>query len=282
MDTNENNVTRRSLVKGVIGVGFALAVSPIEATVLQTGTDGIDVGLRVFPASNGHEMSAYVAFPVGVKRAPVIVVIQEIFGLHEHIQDVVRRFARLGFFAVAPNLYQRQGDATKAPMNRLMSDIVAKVPDAQVFADLDTLMEWVGKQPQANHKRAAITGYCWGGRIVWLACARSKSFRAGAAWYGRLDGARTEMTPLQPVDIATKLKAPVLGLYGGQDLGIPQTQIDSMKALLPPTGVSGEFIIYPEAGHGFHADYRPSYRAADAKDGVTKMLAHFAKNGVKP
>ena len=275
------SVSRRTLVSGLIGAGFALAVSPVEASYVQTSPDGLDAGMKTFKCADNVEMNVYVAHPKGAKKAPVIVIIQEIFGLHEHIQDVCRRFAKLGFYAVAPNLYQRQGDATKDPMSSIMADIVSKVPDAQVMSDVDSLMDWVGKQKQADAKKAGITGFCWGGRVVWLACAHGTRFKAGAAWYGRLDGNRTALTPTQPLDIATKLKAPVLGLYGAKDGGIPLTQIDAMKAVLPKTGISGEFVVYPEAGHGFHADYRPSYRADDAADGVKRLVAHFAKNGVK-
>jgi len=217
----------------------------------------------------------------------VVLVVHEIFGVHEYIADTCRRFARAGYLAIAPDLYARQGDASAYPqMATLMSEVVSKVPDAQVLADLDGAVAWAGANG-GNLKKVAITGFCWGGRITWLYAEQSKNVKAAVAWYGRLVGTASDLTPKQPLDLAAGLKAPVLGLYGGQDGGIPLTTINQMKDALAeaaahgnPAAKASEFVVYQDAPHAFHADYRPSYRKEAAADGFARALAWFKAHGV--
>ena len=214
-------------------------------------------------------------------KYPVVLVVQEIFGVHEHIKDVCRRFAKEGYLAVAPELYARQGDASKyTDWKQLYAEIVTKVPDAQVMSDLDATVAWAGKSGAGDTSRVGVTGFCWGGRIVWLYAAHSSTLKAGVAWYGRLSGEATPLQPKYPLDLAAQLKAPVLGLYGGQDQGIPLTDVEKMRAALAAARNPSEIIVYPDAGHGFNADYRPSYDAEDAKDGWRRCLGWFRKHGV--
>jgi carboxymethylenebutenolidase len=206
-------------------------------------------------------------------------VISEIFGVHEHIADVARRFAKQGYLALAPDLFVRHGDATKpASIADLIKDIISKTPDAEVMADLDACVAWAG-QNGGNVDKLAITGFCWGGRITWLYAAHNPGVKAGVAWYGRLTGATNPISPRHPVDIAPTLKVPVLGLYGARDSGIPLESVEKMKAALAQGAGESAFVVYPDAGHGFHADYRPSYVEADAKDGFARTLAWFKAHG---
>jgi carboxymethylenebutenolidase len=230
----------------------------------------------------GFEVPAYAAAPAGRTGLPVVLVIQEIFGVHAYIADTCRRFARQGYLAIAPELYARQGDPkgyTEVP--KLMAEVVSKVPDAQVMADLDGALAWA-RANGGNTDKAGITGFCWGGRIVWLYAATGK-VKAGVAWYGRLVGQASELTPKHPIDVAAGLQAPVLGLYGGKDQGIPLDTVDKMKAALAtgtPAAKASQFVVYPDAGHAFHADYRPSYVQAAAEDGWQRALAWFKAHGV--
>ncbi|GAA5234698.1 dienelactone hydrolase family protein [Verticiella sediminum] len=252
------------------------AGSPADTTVhtseqgLQGGDIGIPVGDAVLPA--------YYALPEGRRGLPVVLVVQEIFGVHEHIKDVCRRLAHAGYFAIAPELYFRQGDAsTYDDIPTLFGEIVNKVPDAQVMGDLDAALAWAGTLG-ADTSRAALTGFCWGGRVTWLYCAHSEQVRCGVAWYGRLEGDRNELRPRQPLDLAGALKAPVLALYGGRDDGIPLDQVERMKRALAQGSAAARassFVVYPDAPHAFYADYRPSYRADAAADGWQRMLAYF-------
>jgi carboxymethylenebutenolidase len=210
----------------------------------------------------------------------VILVVQEIFGVHEHIRDVCRRLAKRGYLAVAPELYARQGDVSRlADIGQIMP-IVAKVPDAQVMGDLDAAAAWARSTGHADPARLGVTGFCWGGRIVWLYAAHNPALKAGVAWYGRLVGQTDPLHPHNPADLAAQVKAPVLGLYGGQDGGIPQDSVAAMRAALKAAGRHAEIVVYPDAGHGFHADYRPSYNARDAADGDRRMYAWFKAHGV--
>jgi len=216
-------------------------------------------------------------------NAPVVLVVSEIFGVHEHIADVARRFAKAGYFAIAPELFVRQGDAgSYGEIAKLIAEVVNKVPDAQVMADLDACVAWA-KGQGADTGRTAVTGFCWGGRITWLYSAHNPAVKAGVAWYGRLVGAPSALTPAHPVDLAGKLNGPVLGLYGGQDTGIPLDTVEKMKAALAagsPAAKKSEFVVYPDAPHAFHADYRPSYRKDAADDGWKRCLAWFKAQGV--
>lgn len=272
-------ITRRGFVKTSLTTGFALATLPVSAATITTDDKGLSAGETKIPTQDG-EIPAYFAMPAKGRSHATILVVQEIFGVHEHIKDVCRRFAKLGHLAVAPELYARQGDASKYDAARipdLMKDIVAKVPDAQVMADLDATVAWAAQYNGGSNK-LAITGFCWGGRIVWLYAAHNPKVKAGVAWYGRLVGTPSDLTPTNPVDIAPTLKVPVLGLYGGQDTGIPLDTIEQMKKALGPRTRS-RFHIYPDAPHAFHADYRPSYREAAAKDGWKRANAWLKAHG---
>lgn len=271
---------RRTFLKTALGTGFAAAVLPVCAqTMIKTGADGLTTG-EVIIEVNGQKVPVYRAQPAGKTDLPVILVVSEIFGVHEHIADVARRFAHQGYLALAPELFVRQGDPrAHSAVAELIKEVVSKVPDQQVMNDLDACVAWAAKNG-GNTDKLGITGFCWGGRITWLYSAHNPKVKAGVAWYGRLVGDKTELTPRQPVDIAPQLKTPVLGLYGGKDGGIPLESVEQMKAALAKGASKSEFHIYPEAGHAFHADYRPSYAEAAAKDGWARCLAWFKKHGV--
>ena len=228
-------------------------------------------------------MPAYRAAPAGRTGAPLVLVVSEIFGVHEYIADVARRFARAGYFAVAPELFVRQGDAgSYGEIAKLLAEVIAKVPDAQVMGDLDATLAWARTQG-ADAARTGVTGFCWGGRITWMYAAHQPAVKAGVAWYGRLAGTPNALAPTNPLDVAGALKAPVLGLYGGQDTGIPLDTVEKMKAALAAGSAAArqsEFVVYPDAPHAFHADYRPSYRAAPAEDGWARALAWFKARGL--
>jgi carboxymethylenebutenolidase len=276
----EDGVDRRGFIKAAIGTGFAAAVLPVEAqTLVQTDTAGLATQDHLI-VINGQEVPVYRAQPEGKTNPPVILVISEIFGVHEHIKDVARRFAKQGYMALAPDLFVRAGDAGKVPnIADLMKDIVGKTPDAQVMSDLDTVVTWA-KQRGGDTERLGITGFCWGGRITWLYAAHNPKVKAGVAWYGRLVGEPSANSPMNPVDFAANLKAPVLGLYGARDTGIPLESVERMRAALDKGNSGSAFQVYPNSGHAFHADYRPSYNEADAKDGWRRALEWFRTHGV--
>ncbi|MCC5657215.1 dienelactone hydrolase family protein [Nostoc sp. XA010] len=273
-------ITRRKFIAtATVATGFALAVQPISAQVISTDAKGLIAGAVKIPVKDG-EIPAYRAVPATGKNFPIVLVIQEIFGVHEHIQDVTRRFAQLGYLAIAPELFIRQGDVTKLSNIDEIRPIVAKVPDAQVLSDLDATVNWAVKSAKGNADKLGITGFCWGGRITWLYAAHNPKVKAGVAWYGRLVGDATELQPKYPVDIASKLTVPILGLYGGKDTGIPVDTVEQMRDRLKSSSSKSEIIVYPDAPHAFFADYRPSYREKDAKDGWKRLLAWFKENGV--
>ena len=276
-------LSRRQFVGRSVGTGFAAAVLPVAAqTVVKTDSQGLLTG-EVTVDVGGYKMPAYRAAPAGKKNAPVMLVISEIFGVHEYIADVARRFAQAGYFAIAPELFVRQGDASSyGEMAKLIAEVISKVPDAQVMADLDATVAWA-KAEGADTAKLGISGFCWGGRITWLYTAHNPSVKAGVAWYGRLIGAPSALQPVHPVDVAAKLAGPVLGLYGGQDPGIPLETVNQMKTALAAGGAAAkksEFVVYPDAPHAFHADYRPSYRKEAADDGWKRTVAWFKANGV--
>jgi len=267
-----------------LGAGFALAVRPVSATTLTTDDSGLDAGPVEIPVPPGN-LPGYRALPKNPKgKPPVILVVQEIFGLHEHIRDVCRRLAKQGYYAIATELFYRQGDVSKLSDIKAIQAIVAKVPDSQVYADLDATLAFVAKEGRADTGRVGITGFCWGGRTTWLYAAHNPAVKAGVAWYGRVDGDRNELRPKFPIDVVDELKADVLGLYGGKDQGIPVEQVDKMKAALAasknPRAKASRFHVYAEAGHAFNSDYRPSYHEASAKDGWKRMLAWFKQHGL--
>jgi len=278
--SNRTSVTRREFVAGSLAAGFALAVQPVAAqTMITTDTTGLTAGEVKITTANG-DIPAYRAMPAGGKALATILVVQEIFGVHEHIKDVCRRFAKAGYLAIAPEMYYRQGDVSKLKDNKeIFAVVVSKVPDAQVMSDLDAAVAWAAKNG-GDGKRLGITGFCWGGRITWLYTAHNKNVKAGVAWYGRLVGDATEMTPKHPLDVVDQINAPVLGLYGGADAGIPNDTVDRMNAALKEKGKPSMIHLYPDTPHAFHADYRPSYRKAQADDGWKRATEWFKKNGV--
>ncbi|MCK6407957.1 dienelactone hydrolase family protein [Thauera sp.] len=263
---------RRGFVATLAAAGFALAVQPVHAsTVLSTPATGLATGDASITVEGGS-LPLYFAHPAGDGKFPVILVVQEIFGVHEHIRDVCRRLAHQGYLAIAPELFFRQGDPrTLQNIPDILQNIVAKVPDAQVMADLDACAAWSASQG-GNPAQLAVTGFCWGGRITWLYAAHNPALKAGVAWYGRLTGTASALTPRHPLDVAAALHAPVLGLYGGQDQGIPLADVERMGAALAAAGSASTIHVYPEAPHAFHADYRPSYRKTEAEDGWQRTL----------
>jgi len=284
--TTDAGASRRTALRVALGaglgVGYAAAALPVAAqTAVQTPADGLVAG-KVEIDVGGFKLPAFRAAPEGRTGLPVVLVIQEIFGVHEYIADVCRRFARAGYLAIAPELFVRQGDPSQiTEVSKFMSEIVSKVPDAQVMGDLDATVKWAGAHG-GDLARVGITGFCWGGRITWLYAAHGP-VKAGVAWYGRLVGQASDLTPKHPVDIAAILKAPVLGLYGEKDSGIPLDTVDKMKAALKTGSAAAkasEFVVYPDAPHAFHADYRPSYRKEAAEDGWKRTLAWFKTHGV--
>lgn len=272
-------VNRRGFVVTTLAAGFALSVLPVSAATITTDTTGLDAGEVKIPVADGT-IPAYQARPQGAGPFPTVLVVQEIFGVHEHIKDVCRRFAKLGYLAVAPEMYARQGDVSKLEMRQIIGEVVSKVPDKQVMSDLDAAVAWAKATGRGDTARLGITGFCWGGRIVWLYAAHNPNLKAGVAWYGRLVGDKTELQPTYPVDVAAKLNAPVLGLYGAADTGIPVASIDQMKGALAAAGKPSEFVVYPDTPHAFHADYRPSYRQQPAEDGWKRLQGWFKANGV--
>ena len=279
----ESGARRRTVLHAAVGLGYAAAAAPLMAqTAIATSAEGLDAG-RVHYERDGFQVPAYRAKPSGKTGLPVVLVVQEIFGVHEYIADVCRRLAREGYLAIAPELYARQGDASKfSDISKLMAELVSKVPDAQVMGDLDSALAWAA-QNGGDTSRAGITGFCWGGRITWLYAAHGP-VKAGVAWYGRLEGASTALMPKHPLELTPILRAPVLGLYGEADTGIPQDSIERMRAALAKgsdAAKASRIVTYPDAPHAFHADYRPSYREAAAKDGWKKALAWLADHGVR-
>lgn len=274
--------TRRTALQVALGLGYAAAAAPIMAqTAVATSAEGLTAGEVGFMV-NGFRVPAYRAAPAGKTGLPVVVVIHEIFGVHEYIADICRRFAKAGYLAIAPQLFARQGDPGQyTEVGKLMAEIVAKVPDAQVMADLDATVQWAVANG-GDASRVGVTGFCWGGRLTWLYAAHGP-VQAGVAWYGRLVGQSGDLTPKHPVDIPLILKAPVLGLYGEKDAGIPLDTVDKMKMALDsgsPQAKASEFVVYPDAPHAFHADYRASYRKDAAEDGWKRALAWFKTHGV--
>jgi len=279
-------VSRRDALRAGLGAGlgmsYAVAAGPVMAqAAIQTSAEGLTAG-RVDIDVNGFAMPAYRAAPTGQTGLPVVLVVQEIFGVHAYIADVCRRFAHAGYLAVAPELYARQGDPNRYfDISLLLSQLVAKVPDAQVMQDLDATLAWAGAN-DGDADKAAVTGFCWGGRITWLYAAHG-SVKAAVAWYGRLEGKPSALAPRNPVDIAATLNAPVLGLYGERDTGIRLDTVERMKAALAQGNAAArasEFVVYPNAPHGFHADYRDSFRKDAAEDGWARTLDWFKRHGV--
>ena len=275
---------RRLALQTALGIGYSAAAMPLIAqTAIKTPTDGLVTG-EVMVDVQGFKMPAFRAAPKGKTNLPVVFVISEIFGVHEYIADVACRFAREGYLAIAPELFVRQGDPSSyGEMARLQAEVISKVPDAQVMNDLDACLVWADAHG-GNSKRLVMTGFCWGGRISWLYAMHQPKLKAAVAWYGRLEGQKTPATPAHPIDLVANLKAPVLGLYGGADTGISLASVEGMKSALSQLAGQGNvaakdsnFVIYPDAPHAFHADYRPTYQEDAAKDGWKRALAWFKK-----
>ncbi|CAN1211518.1 Putative carboxymethylenebutenolidase [Tumidithrix helvetica PCC 7403] len=273
-------LTRRQfIVTSSLAAGFAIAAHPLSAATVTTDSVDLIAG-EVKILVKGGEIPAYRAMPKSGNKFPVVLVVQEIFGVHAHLQDICRRLAKLGYLAIAPELYARQGDVSKLSNIDEIRKVVAKVPDAQVMSDLDATVDWAAKSTKGDVQRLGITGFCWGGRIVWLYSAHNPQVKAGVAWYGRLVGEPTPLMPKYPVDIVAQLKAPVLGLYGGKDTGIPSETVTQMREILKAKHQNSQIILYPDAPHGFFADYRASYRPAAAKDGWQQLQKWFKQYGV--
>ena len=276
------DLNRRDFVRTAVGTGFAAAVLPVSAQTIKTDSSGLTVG-EVTVMVGDFKMPAYRAMPAGGTNLPVVLVVSEIFGVHEHIADVARRFAKLGYLAIAPELFVRQGDAQSyGEISKLLSEVVDKVPDAQVMGDLDACVAWA-KANGGDTARLGITGFCWGGRNAWLYAAHNPAVKAAVAWYGQLIGTPTALKPTNPIDLVTRLNGPVLGLYGGDDQGIPVAAVERMKTALATGNAAAkasQFVVYPGAPHAFHADYRATYRKDAADDGWKRCVAWFKANGV--
>ncbi len=273
------DLSRRGFVKTAVGSGFAAAVLPVTAQTIKTDSEGLTVGEVTIPVGD-FKMPAYSARPAGKTGLPVILVVSEIFGVHEHIADIARRFAKLGYLAIAPELFVRQGDAQSyGEIAKLVSEVIAKTPDAQVMGDLDASVAWA-RANGGDVSRLGITGFCWGGRTTWMYSAHNPAVKAAVAWYGPV--ARSYFPgDRSALDVAASIKAPVLGLYGAADEGIPRDTLDRMMAALKAAGNSkSELVVYPDTPHAFHADYRPSYRKGPAEDGWKRAVAWFKANGV--
>jgi len=273
-----------SVTASALGLGFVAASEPVMAQAIKTDFSGIKAGEQDIPVGS-FNMPAYISRPEKASGSlPVVIVVSEIFGVHEYIADTTRRFAKLGYLAIAPEFFTRAGDPNSfGTVAEIQSNIVAKTPDTQVLSDLKAAIAWAGKNG-GDLKKVGVTGFCWGGRITWLS-ATMPEVKAGVAWYGRLVGDKTANNPRQPVEIAADLRAPVLGLYGSADTGIPLDTVEQMKAALSkassnPAAKGSKFEIYPEAPHAFHADYRATYREGPAKDAWAKCLAWFKQHGV--
>jgi carboxymethylenebutenolidase len=274
--------SRRDFARTGLGAGFAAAVLPIEAqSQIKTDSAGLTVGEAMIRVGD-FQMPVYRAQPQGKRALPVVLVISEIFGVHEYIADVARRFARQGYLAIAPELFVRQGDAgSYGEIGKLIAEVVSRVPDQQVMGDLDACVAWAADNG-GDTRRLAVTGFCWGGRITWLYAAHNPGVKAGVAWYGRLDGPATALQPQHPVQVASRLQAPVLGLYGGKDDGIALEAVERMKSALAAgsaAATKSRLVVYPDAPHAFHADYRPSYRAQAAEDGWRRCADWLQEHG---
>lgn len=271
--------TRRGFVMTSLITGFALSVQPVSAQTITTDTTGLDAGEVKVPVADGS-IPAYRAMPAQGGPFPTVLVVQEVFGVHEHIKDLCRRLAKAGYYAIAPELYARQGNPAEiSDIQELVQKIVVKVPTDQVMSDLDAAVAYAKASGKADTTKLGVTGFCWGGWATWMYSAHNPDLKAAVAWYGT-DRKPTELTPKNPLDIAADVKCPVLALYGGADQSIPQETIEKRQAACKAAGKTCEFKIYPDTPHGFNADYRPSYRAEAAKDGWTKMLAWFKDHGV--
>ena len=273
-------LSRRGFVMTSLMTGLTLATERVEAQAIRTDSAGIEAGEVRIPAQDGP-MPGYRAVPEGAGPFPVVLVIEEIFGVHDYIKDICRRLAKAGYCAVAPELYARQGDlSTMTDAKQIVRDVISKTPDAQWIADLDAAAAYAGSAAKGDLKRLGVMGWCRGGRGAWLYAAHRRDLKAAVAWYGPVTGERTDIQPRTAGDVAGELNAPLLALYGGADAGIPVASVEAARDAAKAAGKSVELVVYPEAPHGFHADYRPSYRREPAEDGWARALAFLKANGV--
>lgn len=275
---SQPTLARRGFVMTSLIGGLTLATTRVDAQAIHTGSEGIEAGETRISVPDGA-LPAYSARPAGAGPHPVAVVIEEIFGVHDYIKDICRRLAHAGYLAVAPELYARLGDLSKmTDVGQIIRDVISKAPDAQLLSDLDATVAWAGAHG-GDAQRRVVTGFCRGGRNTWLDAAHDAGLKAAVAWYGPVAGATSDIQPKTPTDLATQLRCPLLGLYGGQDSGIKVADVQAAAGAAKAAGKVVEIVVYPDAGHGFHADYRPSYNAAAAADGWARMLAWFRKYG---
>ncbi|PKU24982.1 dienelactone hydrolase family protein [Telmatospirillum siberiense] len=274
-----SDLSRRGFMVTSLAVGFAAAAQPVMAQAVTTNGEGLIAGEVAVPVAGGV-MPAYQAYPAtGSGPFPTVIVVQEIFGVHEYIKDVCRRLAKLGYYAVTGELYARQGDVSKlTDIKEIFAKVVSKVPDEQVISDIDSLVDFARSSGKADITRLGITGFCWGGRATWLYAAHNSKVRAAVAWYGMVDPPMWNEKAISVFQLLPKLKVPVLGLYGAKDTSIPVAHVETLKAEL--AGTSSEIVIYPDVGHAFHADYRPSYDRNAAEDGWHRLQDWFKKFGV--
>jgi carboxymethylenebutenolidase len=275
----ERKLRRRGFLVTSLGAGFALAMQPLSSQTIKTDAFGLEAGEVKVPVKDGA-IPAYRAMPFRGTNFPTVIVVEEVFGVHEHIKDLCRRLAKAGYFAIAPELYARLGDVTKMTSIDEILRTVDRAPDTQTVSDLDATVAYAKSTGKANTAKLAITGFCRGGRTVWMYAAHNRNLKAAVAWYGPLAGKPSDAMPKQPLDVVGELKAPVLGLYADKDQGITQDQVEKMRAAMKAAGKKGEIVVYPDADHGFNADYRPSYNKTAAEDGWKRMLAWFKQNGV--
>lgn len=271
-------LARRAFVMTSLIAGFSLAAARAEAEPIHTDAAGLDAGETQIPVAEGA-LPGYFARPQGAGPFPTILVIEEVFGVHEYIKDVCRRFARLGYLAVAPELYARQGDLSKMTDMTQIMGVISRAPDAEIYSDLDATVAWAGEN-RGDAARLGINGFCRGGRAVWLYAAHSRQLKAGVSWYGQLSTPKTAIQPEAAIEVVDRINCPVLGLYGGKDASAPAKLLQEAEAKARAAGKTVEIVVYPDAGHAFHADYRPSYVAADAADGWKRAVAWFRKYGV--
>jgi carboxymethylenebutenolidase len=275
-----SRLDRRGFIATAVGAGFALATQPISAqTVIRTDSDGLLAGDIKVPAAD-RELPGYRAMPAGGSKLPTVLVIHEIFGVHEYLRDVCRRLAKAGYLAIAVDMYIRHGETAKmSNVQEILAGPVASSTDVEHMSDLDACAAWAAKNG-GDPQRLAVTGFCRGGRTTWLYAAHNPQLKAAVAWYGHLEMAPTARQPKHPIDLADQMKAPVLGLYGGKDQGITADQVEDMRAAITKAGGKSQLHVYPDAPHAFHADYRPTYRKDAAEDGWKRMLEWFRQNGV--
>jgi carboxymethylenebutenolidase len=262
---------------GVLSTGYPRMLPPAP-TAISTPAEGLVEGAVWVPVADG-ELPAYRAAPGARGPHPILLVVQEVFGVDEYLKDTCRRAAHAGYVAIAPELFARQGRAGECTSREELFALVGAAPDAQALSDLDACAEFAARSCGGDGARLGITGFCWGGRTTWLYAAHNPRLRAGVAWYGRLVGDTDERHPRHPLDVAARLHAPVLGLYGSEDQGIPLDTVERMRKALEAAGSKSRFVVYDGAPHAFHADYRPSYQAGNAKDGWSRMLAWLREHG---